>query len=159
MFAAEAAARPASRPAAAKPCSSSRRHVHFLEILTAAILLPVAVIAAGQTVEYLPGYAGRLPFHLQTGYISVGDSELFYYFIESQGDPLEDPLILWLTGGPGCSSFSGLVYETGPLEFVIENYTGGLPQLRHYPYAWTKVNIIIIILTSNSFYLHLSDII
>jgi hypothetical protein len=46
-------------------------------------------------------------------YISVGDSELFYYFIESQGNPQEDPLFLWLTGGPGCSSFSGIVYEIG----------------------------------------------
>ncbi|XP_028079337.1 serine carboxypeptidase-like 18 [Camellia sinensis] len=26
----------------------------------------------------------------------------------------------------------------GPLEFVIQNYTGGLPKLRYYPYAWTK---------------------
>lgn len=46
-------------------------------------------------------------------YISVGDSELFYYFIESQGNPQEDPLFLWLTGGPGCSSFNGLIYEIG----------------------------------------------
>jgi hypothetical protein len=27
----------------------------------------------------------------------------------------------------------------GPIEFDINTYTGGLPRLVHYPYAWTKV--------------------
>ncbi|KAK0581624.1 hypothetical protein LWI29_016033 [Acer saccharum] len=76
-------------------------------------------------------------------YVSVGDSELFYYFIESQGDPQEDPIFLWLTGGPGCSSFNGLIYEIGPMEFDIDNYKGGLPKLKYYPYAWTKTASII----------------
>lgn len=41
------------------------------------------------------------------------DVELFYYFVESQGDPESDSLILWQSGGPGCTGFSGLVYEIG----------------------------------------------
>ncbi|KAL8172282.1 hypothetical protein V2J09_024086 [Rumex salicifolius] len=54
------------------------------------------------------------------------------------GNPKEDPLFLWLTGGPGCSSFCAIVYENGPIEFNISNYEGGLPSLNYYPYAWTK---------------------
>lgn len=46
-------------------------------------------------------------------YVAVGEARFFYYFIESERSPEEDPVLLWLTGGPGCSAFSGLIYEIG----------------------------------------------
>ena len=39
--------------------------------------------------------------------------QFFYYFVESEGNPRDDPLMLWLTGGPGCSVLSGLAFEIG----------------------------------------------
>ncbi|KAL2892494.1 Serine carboxypeptidase-like 18 [Bienertia sinuspersici] len=111
-----------------------------------------------RVVDSLPGFSGNLPFKLHTGYIGVGKREevqLFYYFIESEQDPDSDPLMLWLTGGPGCSSLSAIFFEhIGPLSL---NYTGvysdrttvtwetNLPPLQLNPYSWTKfVNILFV---------------
>ncbi|CAM8924335.1 unnamed protein product [Rhodiola kirilowii] len=124
-----------------------KQHISYFCVLIILLLLNISARFAhsGTLVEYLPGYKGRLPFHLETGYLSVDDSELFYYFIESQGNPTEDPLLLWLTGGPGCSAFNGLIYEIGPMQFGIHNYPGGLPSLTPWEEAWTKTASIIFV--------------
>lgn len=66
--------------------------------------------------------------------------QLFYYFVRSEKDPDGDPLLLWLSGGPGCSGISGLAYEVGPLQFDGQSYRGGFPTLLYRPETtWTKV--------------------
>ncbi|KAK8959152.1 Serine carboxypeptidase-like 18 [Platanthera guangdongensis] len=116
---------------------------------TTTTLLWLCILSSASTITHLPGFngGGALPFHLETGYVSVDDevskADLFYYFVESERNPREDPLILWLTGGPGCSSFYGLVREIGPLRFKVAPYNETLPTLVYNPYAWTKVSNII----------------
>ncbi|CAJ2658704.1 unnamed protein product [Trifolium pratense] len=103
------------------------------------------VATCGSIVKFLPGFQGPVPFLLETGYVGVGENEdvqVFYYFIESENNPKDDPLMLWLTGGPGCSALSGLVFEIGPLEFIKEEYNGSLPKLMLRPHSWTKVGVI-----------------
>ncbi|KAK9931519.1 hypothetical protein M0R45_018793 [Rubus argutus] len=97
-------------------------------------------------VTTLPGYSGELPFTLETGYVGVGDNEeaqLFYQFIESQRNPVQDPLVLWLGGGPGCAGLGGIFFQSGPLLFKYGDYNGSLPTIHDNPFAWTQgLNII-----------------
>ncbi|URD90648.1 serine carboxypeptidase-like [Musa troglodytarum] len=113
----------------------------FLFLLAVVLSAPSPALSVS-TVTHLPGFRGPLPFHLETGYVEVDEvngAELFYYFIPSEGRPSEDPLLLWLNGGPRCSALSGLVFEVGPLKFVSAEYNGSLPNLVYHPYSWTKV--------------------
>ncbi|KAI4318750.1 hypothetical protein MLD38_032420 [Melastoma candidum] len=99
-------------------------------------------------VRSLPGYDGDLPFYFETGYIGVGEQEevqLFYYFAASENRPEDDPLLLWLTGGPGCSALSGLIYEVGPFTFDLKAPHTYPPKLVLNPYSWTKVSSMIFV--------------
>ncbi|KAG9447296.1 hypothetical protein H6P81_013424 [Aristolochia fimbriata] len=68
-------------------------------------------------VTHLPGFDGTIPSKHYAGYLKLNGKSagknLYYYFVESEGDPAKDPVVLWLNGGPGCSSFDGFVYENG----------------------------------------------
>lgn len=73
-----------------------------------------------------------------TGYFDVNKEgedgkHLFYWFFESRNDPKNDPIVVWLNGGPGCSSLMGLFYELGPSSILTPTET---PIFN--PYAWNN---------------------
>lgn len=43
------------------------------------------------------------------------DYRMFYFFFESRTNTT-DPVVIWLSGGPGCSSSVALFYENGPFK-------------------------------------------
>ncbi|CDO94873.1 unnamed protein product [Kluyveromyces dobzhanskii CBS 2104] len=68
-----------------------------------------------------------------SGYLDHEDSKhFFYWFFESRNDPETDPVILWLNGGPGCSSFVGLFFELGP------STMGADLKPIYNPYSWNS---------------------
>uniref|UniRef100_A0A803R0T6 Uncharacterized protein n=1 Tax=Cannabis sativa TaxID=3483 RepID=A0A803R0T6_CANSA len=98
--------------------------VHYLQVILL-LFYSNPVIPSTNIVKTLPGFSGSLPFKLQTGYIRVDEKEdvnYFYYFIESERNPRDNPLMLWLSGGPGCSVLSGLAFEIGSFKFNYYTY-------------------------------------
>ncbi|KAE8152319.1 Alpha/Beta hydrolase protein [Aspergillus avenaceus] len=68
-----------------------------------------------------------------TGWLDIGPQHLFFWYFESQNDPANDPLTLWLNGGPGGSSMIGLFQELGPC-LVNEHGNGTV----YSPWGWSK---------------------
>jgi cathepsin A (carboxypeptidase C) len=69
-----------------------------------------------------------------TGTVDVTDERrLFFWHIESRNDPANDPVILWMNGGPGGSSMIGLFAEMGPCVLSV-NETETVPN----PWAWNN---------------------
>lgn len=93
-----------------------------------------AAAPVGDRVTSLPGWSGPLPTAWYSGYLSVGKKHLHYVFIESEKSGPATPLVLWMNGGPGCSSMDGLFYEHGQLLVGGPNGT-----LVRNPYAWSKL--------------------
>ncbi|KAF5176789.1 Serine carboxypeptidase-like [Thalictrum thalictroides] len=114
----------------------------FLCSLSSFITLTEPSNTYSQTKEFdritnLPGQPTTPPISQFSGYITVNQDHgraLFYWFFESQSEPLEKPLLLWLNGGPGCSSIgNGAAVELGPL---LVKKKGDALEFNNY--AWNR---------------------
>lgn len=90
-------------------------------------------------ITYLPGQPGTIGFNQYSGYVTVNQKAgraLFYWLTEAPTNrrPELRPLVLWLAGGPGCSSVGyGAAFETGPFRIRSDGKT-----LYLNPYSWNK---------------------
>ncbi|KAK1301076.1 Serine carboxypeptidase-like 12 [Acorus calamus] len=50
------------------------------------------------------------------------DAQIFYYFIKAERNPDEDPLMLWISGGPGCSALTGLAFGIGMFPVCLSQF-------------------------------------
>ncbi|KAK6942332.1 Peptidase S10, serine carboxypeptidase [Dillenia turbinata] len=89
-------------------------------------------------VGKLPGQNFNIGFAHYSGYVTVNEESgraLFYWFFEATEDPSSKPLLLWLNGGPGCSSIAyGEAEEIGPFHIKEDGKT-----LYLNPYSWNQV--------------------
>jgi len=94
-------------------------------------------VAYSARITYLPGLGVQPTFNQYSGYITVNATAgraLFYWFTESQRSPSTDPVVLWLTGGPGCSSLIAFLSENGPFRPNIDGNS-----LFYNPYSWNNI--------------------
>ncbi|KAL3621175.1 hypothetical protein CASFOL_036087 [Castilleja foliolosa] len=81
-------------------------------------------------------------FNQYSGYVTVDPEAgraLFYYFAEAPNDSSTKPLVLWLNGGPACSSLGfGAMTELGPFRVNPDGKS-----LWYNEYAWNNVSNVI----------------
>jgi carboxypeptidase D len=79
-------------------------------------------------------FAGHLPADPSHG------GYFFYWLFESKKDSDKNPLIIWLNGGPGCSSMDGLWLELGPFRITDKGQT-----VRWNKHSWHEVGNLLFI--------------
>ncbi|XP_061353077.1 serine carboxypeptidase-like 45 isoform X1 [Gastrolobium bilobum] len=103
-------------------------------LVIAQITSRVNSFSEADKISTLPGQP-QVKFQQYAGYITVEEKQqraLFYYFVEAEVEPASKPLVLWLNGGPGCSSVgAGAFVEHGPFK---PNENG----LVKNDYSWNK---------------------
>ncbi|KAF2229400.1 carboxypeptidase 4 [Viridothelium virens] len=75
-------------------------------------------------------YAGTLPIDGNTSNVN----QLWFWFFPSENQAASDEIVIWLNGGPGCSSLDGLFQENGPFLWQSGTYS---PIAN--PYSWVNL--------------------
>jgi hypothetical protein len=98
------------------------------------------VITAAAELDRIDRLPGQPPvnFSMYSGYVTVDAAAgraLFYWLMVASGVPAGSaPLVLWLNGGPGCSSLGyGAMEELGAFRVNPDGATLSLN-----PYAWNN---------------------
>ena len=93
----------------------------FMKILISLLIINITLEGTKNRVEDLfPDYKKEV----YSGYLDtlIDGNQLFYAYFPSQSNPSTDPVLLWLNGGPGCSSLFGMLGEIGPV--TTDNFSG-----------------------------------
>ncbi|PMD33698.1 alpha/beta-hydrolase [Hyaloscypha variabilis F] len=84
-------------------------------------------------------YAGTLPI-TPISSNTTDPNQLWFWFFPSSNPLAKNEIVIWLNGGPGCSSLFGMLQENGPFLWQPGTYQP-IPN----PYSWTNLTNIIYI--------------
>ncbi|KAH6674188.1 Alpha/Beta hydrolase protein [Halenospora varia] len=79
-------------------------------------------------------YAGLMPISSAPN----ETSQLYFWFFPSTNTEASDEILIWLNGGPGCSSLEGLLQENGPFIWQYGTYKP-VPN----PYTWVNLTNVV----------------
>ena len=106
--------------------SSDRENRLFVQpIRNPTVSSGVNVSGTNETTRYYSGY-----FKLARTY----DAHMFFFLFEARKHSDTAPVVLWMTGGPGCSSEMAVFYENGP--WHLEKDDEDTIQVVDNPYGW-----------------------
>lgn len=114
--------------------------IHVMVVSSSPGLRLSPEVVAQQKADLVVGLPGQpvVGFKHYAGYVTVNASHgraLFYWFFEADDKPHQKPVLLWLNGGPGCSSVGyGEAEELGP--FFPKKRSK--PSLKLNKFAWNR---------------------
>ncbi|XP_071709904.1 serine carboxypeptidase-like [Rutidosis leptorrhynchoides] len=111
---------------------NNRSAVGRSKIVEKPFKFPNFVGGDGVSVEELGHHAGYYQIQHSNA------AQMFYFYFESRNNE-HDPVVIWLSGGPGCSSELALFYENGPFK-IGDNLT-----LVWNEYGWDRASNILFI--------------
>lgn len=92
--------------------------ISFCSLVLGAVASTLNTDGDDDLITSLPGISSdEITFNQYSGYLLADESSgayIFYWFVESQSDPANDPVVWWSNGGPGCSGLIGFMTEHGP---------------------------------------------
>ncbi|KAI3440643.1 Carboxypeptidase [Psidium guajava] len=109
----------------------------FLSVLVLTLSVTAMAVEKEAANDWITELPGQPELHVAqfSGYVSVNrEASLFYWLVEAAGHHENKPLVLWLNGGPGCSSVGyGALQELGPFRVSPDGET-----LVANPYSWNR---------------------
>lgn len=112
-------------------CEWELTHSHIIPLALDSIDFAVADRVPGIPFSLGKSWAGNLPISDK----KHDPNQLFFWLFPPSEGVGHDDVVVWLNGGPGCSSLEGLFQENGPFKFPFNS-----TKVEKNPWSWTRLS-------------------
>jgi len=109
------------------PTTSTARHASSLN-LDRLEMKPITYKASNSSGKEPERYSGYFKLDRATY-----DAQMFFFYFQARDAEPDTPVVLWMTGGPGCSSELAVFFENGPWQIIDED---GKLTIKETEYGW-----------------------